>query len=138
MKLLYPARFQPQRGGGYTVTFPDFSEAVTEGDSLQQAKTHASEVLTLTLEARAEEGIAIPRPSPRKSGLRLVVPSVRVQAALLFRHIRKDKKLAEIAKALDTSWPAAARLEDPKHWPTLKQLERAAAAVGKRLVISYE
>jgi antitoxin HicB len=39
---------------------------------------------------------------------------------------------------MQTSWPAAQRLEDPRHSPSLKQLERAAAALGKRLVLSFE
>jgi hypothetical protein len=30
------------------------------------------------------------------------------------------------------------RLEDPKHWPSLRQLENAASALGKRLVLSFE
>jgi antitoxin HicB len=29
-------------------------------------------------------------------------------------------------------------LEDAKHWPSLKQLDKAAAALGKRLVLSME
>jgi antitoxin HicB len=30
------------------------------------------------------------------------------------------------------------RLEDSTHWPSLKTLERAAAALGKRLVLTLE
>ena len=33
---------------------------------------------------------------------------------------------------------AAQRLEDPHHWPSLKQLDRAAKVLGKRLVLSLE
>jgi len=29
-------------------------------------------------------------------------------------------------------------LEDPHHWPSLKQLEKAAQVLGKRLVLSFE
>jgi antitoxin HicB len=46
--------------------------------------------------------------------------------------------MSQIARALETSWPAAQRMENPKHWPTLRQLEKAAAALGKRLVLSFE
>jgi antitoxin HicB len=41
-------------------------------------------------------------------------------------------------QALETSWPSAQRREDPKHWPNLRQLEKAAFALGKRLVLSFE
>ena len=30
------------------------------------------------------------------------------------------------------------RLADPTHWPSVKTLERAAAALGKRLVLMLE
>ncbi len=63
-----------------------------------------------------------------------------MQSALLIHLVRESehKSLADLARALGTSWPAAARLEDPRHWPTLRQLDRAAAALGKRLVLELE
>lgn len=41
----------------------------------------------------------------------------------------------DVVRSLETSWPAAQRLERPKGNHTLRQMERAAAALGKRLVI---
>ena len=35
------------------------------------------------------------------------------------------------------SWPSAQRLENPRHSPTLRQLEKAAA-LDKRLVLALE
>jgi antitoxin HicB len=61
-----------------------------------------------------------------------------VQAALLVRQARGNRSLAELARALETSWPAAKRLENPRHYPTIKQLEKAAAAMGKRLILAFE
>lgn len=46
--------------------------------------------------------------------------------------------MSDVARALETSWAAAQRLEDPNHWPSLKQIDRAAHVLGKRLVISLE
>ena len=79
----------------------------------------------------------IPEPSV-VADAHAIAPSAKVQAALLIRRARADRPFADLARALDTSWPAAKRLEDPHHSPTLKQLERAAAALGKRLVLSFE
>lgn len=47
----------------------------------------------------------------------------------------QGKSVADIARALDTSRPAAQRLEQPGGNPTLQELERAAAALSKRLVV---
>jgi antitoxin HicB len=57
---------------------------------------------------------------------------------LLVRTLRQaqGKSVADMARALHTSWPAAQRLEQPRANPTLRQLERAADALGKRLVIT--
>jgi antitoxin HicB len=135
----YPAILTPQVEGGYLVQFVDLDEAFTEGETLEEALFNAAEVLTLTLDGRMEEGQPIPAPSaPSGAEAHAIAPSARTQAALLVRRARADRPLADLARALDTSWPAAKRLEDPHHSPTLKQLERAAAALGKRLVLTFE
>jgi predicted RNase H-like HicB family nuclease len=36
-RYLYPAVFDPNENGGYTVTFPDLPGCVTEGDTLDEA-----------------------------------------------------------------------------------------------------
>jgi antitoxin HicB len=137
MKIVYPAIITKDKGGRYLVTFPDLPEAVTEGETMEEALFNASEVLTLTLEGRAEEGMEIPTPSTIKNAHE-IAPSARVQAALLLRMSRGKKKVADIARALHTSWPSISRLEDPTHWPSLKQLEKVAATLGKRLVLNLE
>ncbi len=135
--IRYPASLTQEADGGFLVQFFDLEEAFTEGDSLEEALFNAAEVLTLTLDARMDEGIQIPEPSVIADA-RLIAPSAKTQAALLVRRARADRPLADLARALDTSWPTAKRLEDPRHSPTLKQLERATAALGKRLVLSFE
>ncbi len=136
MKIKYPARVIKQ-DDGYLVTFPDFPETATDGLTLEEALFNAAEALTLTLEGRADEGLSIPAPSSVKTRHR-IAPAARVQSALLLRKARGTRPVAQIARALDTSWPAVAKLEDPRHWPSLRQVEKAAAAVGKRLVVSLE
>jgi len=139
MNVLFPAIFKYNKSDKrYTVFFPDLAEAATEGETLEEAYFNAAEVLTLTLEGRVDEGIEIPRPSHPKKNAKLIAPSARAQAALLIRWAKGDYTTAEIARALDTSWPAVSRLEDLHHWPNLRQLERAAAAIGQKLVISLE
>ncbi len=134
--IRYAAILAPQPEGGFTVTFPDIPEAITEGDDRDAALFNAAEVLTLCLEQRMEDGEAIPAATKVK-GAEWIEPAAAVQAALLMRQTREEqgKTLADLARALDTSWPAAQRLEQPGSNPTLRQLERAAAALGKRLLI---
>lgn len=134
MKLLYPAILEEEKEGGYLVTFPDLPEAGTDGETLEEAIYNASEVLTLTLECRVEGKEEIPEPSEIETA-QYIAPSARVQAAILIKLARKDKSLSDVARTLNTSWAAAQRLENPKHWTNLQQLEKTAAVLGKQVVI---
>lgn len=136
MKIAYQARLEPQPGGGFTVTFPDLPDAITEGETEAEALFNAVEVLTLTLEGRIDEGEAIPKPGKHR-GI-WVSPSPACQAALLVRQIRAERPLSDLARTLETSWAAAQRLEDPHHATTVRQLDRVAAAYSKRLVLYFE
>jgi len=139
MKIYYPCKIEKHEDGKYFVSFTDFEEACTEGDSFEEALFNAEEVLTLTLESRIDEEITIPLPGAHiNKGEILIYPSPRVQAALLVKFSRGNQTLADLARALETSWPSIARLEDPYHWSSLKQLSRAASALGQKLVLSFE
>ena len=122
------------------VGVPSEFAAVTtcQGETLDECEFNGAEVLSLILEEYIESGREIPLPAQRVKGAHYLAPDAKVQAALLVRLARGTRSLAEVARALETSWPSAKRLENPRHYPTLKQLEKAAAALGKKLVLSFE
>ena len=62
-KYVYPAIFDPNELGGYTVTFPDLPGCVTEGDNLEEALKMASEAMALHLYGMEQDGDEIPTPS---------------------------------------------------------------------------
>ena len=141
MNVYYPAKITHEKeDSSYLVEFIDFPEAITEGKSFDEAFFNASEVLTLTIEGRIEEEIDIPKPSKQENDWEMIAPSVCAQSALLVRWLKaqREQTTAEIARGLNTSWPAASRFENPKHWPSLRQLEKVAGTLGQQLVISME
>lgn len=138
MDIKYPATFDPQTEGGFFVQFVDLPDTFTEGASLDEARFNAAEVLSAMLAFKLDAGQEIPPPSQGLTDAHYVAPDAKTQAALLIRQARGERSLAEMARALETSWPAAQKLEDPKHWPSLRGLDRAAAALGKRLVLTLE
>ena len=138
MDIRYPATIEEQPGGGFFVQFIDFQDTFTEGQTEEEALFNAVEVLSAMLDLKLEDGGEIPAPTLKTDGVRYIAPDAKTQAALLVRHARGEKSLSDLARALETSWPSARRLEDPRHWPSLKSLDRAAAALGKRLVLSFE
>lgn len=139
MKIEYPAKINKDEEGNYLVVFDDIEEAFTEGKTFEEALFNAAEVLTLCLEQRLAEKQDIPDPS-RITGddIYMIVPEVGVQVALLVKKSRADKSLADLARSLETSWPSVQRLENPNNSPSLKMLNKTAAALGKRLVVAFE
>ncbi len=135
----YCAVLEAQPEGGFSVTFPDIPEAITEGDTREEALFQAADVLTLCLEERIVSSDALPVATKVKDGV-WIEPAAAIQAAMAVRAARQEqgRTLAELARALGTSWAAAQKLESPRANPTIKQLERTAAALGKRLVLSME
>ena len=138
MDIRYPATVVLQKDGSWFVQFVDLSDTFTEGRSEEEALFNAAEVLSAMLAFRLDEAQDVPAPSPKMKGAHYIAPDAKTQAAMLLRLARGERSLSELARALETSWPAAKRLEDPTHWPSLKTLERAAAALGKRLVLTLE
>lgn len=138
MNIRYPATLQTQLDGTFLVEFVDLPDTFTEGRTEEEAIFNATEVLSAMLAWRLDEAKDVPAPSANIKGAHYIAPDAKTQAAMLLRLARGERTLSELARALETSWPAAKRLEDPAHWPSLKTLDRAAAALGKRLVLTLE
>ena len=137
MDIRYPATIE-QQDTGFFVQFVDLPDTFTEGLTLEETLFNAAEALSAMLDWHLGQGHALPDPSIGLNNVHYIAPDAKTQAALLVRRARGSRPLSEVARAMQTSWPAAQRLEDPSHSPSLKQLERAAAALGKRLVLSFE
>ncbi|MFZ2648982.1 MAG: type II toxin-antitoxin system HicB family antitoxin [Burkholderiaceae bacterium] len=138
MEIRYPATVEAQKDGSFFVQFVDLPDTFTEGRTREEALFNAAEVLSAMLAWRLDETKDVPAPSPKVKGAYLIAPDAKTQAAMLVRLARGERTLSDLARALETSWPAVKRLEDPTHWPSLKTLDRAAAALGKRLVLTLE
>ena len=62
-RLFYPAVFHKAEEGGFWVSFPDFPECMTQGDSMQEAYEMAVDALGLALTSREQEKQEIPTAS---------------------------------------------------------------------------
>ncbi|MBC5768461.1 type II toxin-antitoxin system HicB family antitoxin [Ramlibacter albus] len=138
MEIRYPATVEQQEDDSFLVQFVDLPDTFTEGQTREEALFNAGEVLSAMLAWRLDEAKDVPAPSQKVKGAQYIAPDAKTQAAMLLRLARGERSLSELARALETSWPAVKRLEDPTHWPSLKTLDRAAAALGKRLVLVLE
>lgn len=57
------ARFEPAPEGGFVVTFRDVPEAITQGDTLEEARAMAVDALVTSMDFYLEDGREVPRPS---------------------------------------------------------------------------
>ena len=62
----YPANIKKSRDGTYDVQFVDFKEAFTYGDTLDEARDNASEVLSGVLESLIAHNQPIPAPTKKR------------------------------------------------------------------------
>lgn len=138
MDIRYPATIEKQEDGKYLVQFADLPDTFTEGDTLEEALFNASEALTGMLGFHVDEGHDLPAPSENVEGAYYIAPDAKTQAVLLLKLARGDRTLSDLARALETSWPQAQRLENPHRWPSLQTVDKAARVLGKRLVLSLE
>lgn len=62
-KIFYPAIFQAEEEGGYSVFFPDVEGCYTQGEDLDESYQMASEALGLNLAYLEDNKMEIPKPS---------------------------------------------------------------------------
>jgi antitoxin HicB len=140
MKYAYPAVLAPQRGGGFTVTFPDVPEAITEGDNRTESLEAAADALVAALGAYVEKRRPAPAPSRMRKGQELVVLSPLISAKLGLWQSMREARMTRVALAgrLGVSEAIVRRLLDLDHRSHIEHVEAALAALGKRLVVEIQ
>ena len=137
----FPARFSKDPDdGGIVVTFPDIPEAVTEGETLEEAMIEARDCLLAALGGYVATNCELPEASKPKRGQRLIQLRPLYAAKLALYQAMKKQKLTRVAFAakLGVSEGAVRRLLDLDHASRLDHVERALEVLGKRLVIVVE
>jgi antitoxin HicB len=135
--MRYPARLKAQEEGGYVVTFPDIPEAITQGEDIEDALTHAADALESALDFYFENRRPVPLPSKPKRGQRLVELPVSVAAKVLLLNemLRQKIKPAELARRLGTTPQEVNRLTNLRHATKIDRVDSALRALGKRLIV---
>ena len=135
----YPVKLERDDNDTILVSFPDFAEAHTYGDSVDDALMHAPDALATVIDAYIKDRRDIPSPSARAATHRVTVPAL-VEAKIRLYETMREAKIgkSELAKRLDWHLPQVDRLLAMTHGSKLEQLESAFRAMGKRLVIDVE
>lgn len=134
--MRYPATLTPH-DTGFTVTFRDIPEAISEGASLDEALHMAADALMVAMEFYFEDNRAVPMPSDAQDGEYLVSlpPSVWAKVLLLNEMIAQNISQAELAKRMGIIPQKVTRLVDLSHATKIDTLANAFAKLGKRLQV---
>ena len=135
----YPVDLHKEREGGYSVTFPDFDEAFTDGDTVAEALAEAADCLEEALAGRIARREDIPAPSPAKSRPAVTPGAVLAAKAALYEALREEQMSnSAFAVAMGIQESEVRRMLDPRHATKIGRLEEALARFGKRLVVTVE
>lgn len=130
--MKFPALFDPAPEGGFTVTFRDVPEAITEGDTLEEAEAMALDALITAMEFYFEGGRPVPAPSKAKAGERVVAlpASVVAKVHLLNARLASKMKSVDVARAMGIKPQELARVYDLKHSTKIDTVAAALKALG--------
>ncbi len=134
-----PVKLERDDNETILVSFPDFPEAHTYGEDIEDALKRATDALATAIDAYIKDRRDIPLPSATPAKHRLTVPALAEAKIRLYETMR-DAKIgkSELARRLDWHLPQVDRLLAMTHGSRLDQLETALRAMGKRLVIGVE
>jgi antitoxin HicB len=137
MAHAFPYRFEPQEAGGVLVQFIDVPEAHTFGATEADAGgDNALDCLIAALGGYMRLGREIPRPSPARGRPVVILPPLVSAKLALYEAMRAQRiTRTELARRLGLQENAIRRLLDLDHRSHIDQLDRALAALGKRLEV---
>ncbi|GHU46716.1 antitoxin [Betaproteobacteria bacterium] len=135
--MLYPAHFEADPAGGYVVTFRDIPEAITQGETEEEALFMAADALLSAMDFYFEDRRLVPPPSPARKGERMIeLPaSVWAKVLLLNEMVAHSVSNSELARRLHTRPQEVQRIVNLAHATKIDTLSKAFSALGKQLEI---
>lgn len=138
-RYLYPVDLTDHGPDGWLVVLPDLPEAITGGDTRDDALVQASDCLEEALAGRMKQRASIPHPGPSR-GRPMVAPGALIAGKLALYEAMQAAGFSQVALAarLGVAEGEVRRMLDPRHATRIDRLEAALAKLGRRLVISVE
>lgn len=135
-RFTFAAIFTPDSiDGGFAIAFRDLPEAITQGDSEQQGLIEAADCLEEAIAARIDDRLEIPEPTSLQAGeYSIVLPVQTALKATLYLSMKETATTkVQLAKLIEVDEKEVRRILDPRHGTKLSTIERALAALGKKI-----
>jgi antitoxin HicB len=137
--LQYPAVLEKDDNATWLVTFPDFDDAVTFGETKEEALHHAVDALETVIVSRMKHKLNIPTPSGARGKPLIAIPPLTAAKALLYKELReRNMSIRQLAQKLDCDYPIAHRLLDVSRKTQVNEIAKAFQALGKQIVVGVE
>ena len=123
---------------GYAVSFVDIPEAITLGDTIEEALAMAADALLTAMDFYFEDRRPVPMPSnPAKNQHTIKLPaSVWAKVLLLNEVCTQNLRPVDIARLMGVRPQEVNRILDLHYATKIDTIEAALKAIGKELKIS--
>lgn len=136
--ISYRVHLAPDDNGTLLVTSPDFPELTTFGEDREDALARAIGAFEEAIEARMSDREEIPAPSAG-AGERVALPVQSALKVLLYRQmLRQGVRKSDLARRMGLHKQEIDRILTLNHATSLARIERAFAALGKRVDVSIK
>lgn len=134
--LSYPARLKKQPEGGYVVKFRDVPEAITQGETREEAIEMAEDALITALSFYMEDNKPLPIPTLGRRGEVHIDLKVENTCRVMFYESmrRKGMTVKDLAVKMGVTPRTAQRLLKVTGKTSLNDLMRVACALDMRVV----
>lgn len=134
--MRYPIKLERDTGG-YVVSFPDIPEALTQGDTKEEALSAGLDALVTAFEFYFEDNQKIPTPSPIDGAYVELPLSVASKVLLLNTFIDSRLSQVQLASLMGIKKQEVTRLFDLKHSTKIDTIQKALQALMRPLSIDY-
>ena len=118
------------------MSFPDVPEALTQGDTREEALASALDALVTAFEFYFEDNERVPEPGDVAGDYVEVPASVTSKIILLNSYIGSGLTQVELANRMGIKKQEVTRLFDLKHSTKIDTIQKALSALGRQLEIS--
>lgn len=133
----YAIRFEQDTAPGLAVFCRDLPLLNSYGDDRDHAIREAVDAIETTLSIYVDQRESIPQASPVQPGEEVIhLPAVTVAKIVLWNEMMaRDMRKADLCRLLGVAQTQGDRLVDFLHTSKMEAIEKALAALGKRLEV---
>lgn len=133
--MRYPINLEPCEGG-YFVSFPDIPEALTQGDTREEALAMGLDALVTSFDFYFEDNRSVPAPGDITGDFVEVPLSVAAKVMLLNAFVDAGLTQVELANRMGVKKQEVTRIFDLHHTTKIDTIQKAMSALGKRLELT--